>query len=359
LLHQLVRGSGANLEDKLPEKWLWKKRHVKLIDGSTVSMPDTDANQAAYPQQKAQKDGLGFPIARLVGVLSLSTGAIIDLSLGPYQGKRTGEHALLRQLLGCFRAGDVALADAYYCSYFLIAIFRAMGVDIVCRLHGARYSDFRRGKSLGKGDHIAIFERPKRPEWMSIELYESIPKTLQVRETKIAVATPGFRVQSFVVVSTFLDSKKFTGNDLGELYRRRWHAELDLRNIKITMQMEVLRCQTPAMVRKEIWTHLLSYNLLRKIIMDAAIKANIYPREISFKRTQQTLNAYRLLWIYNPAVDCELVYENLLDAIVCAKIMNRPGRVEPRAKKRRPKQLDRLMVPRKVARERLLRKHSP
>ena len=172
LLHSLEKDSGANLESEALKDWLWKSRRVKLIDGSTVSMPDTVANQAEYPQQAAQKKGLGFPIARLVAVLSLNTGAVLDLSLGAYQGKLTGEHALLRNLFGSFEAGDVALADAYYCLYFLIAILQAIGVDMVCRLHGARRSDFRQGERLNKGDHIVIYERPERPDWMSKKMYE-------------------------------------------------------------------------------------------------------------------------------------------------------------------------------------------
>jgi len=162
LLHKLVCESGQHLERAVPSEWLWNKRHVKLIDGSCVSMPDTKENQLEYPQHSGQKPGLGFPIARIAGVLSLAFGTVLDLAIGPCKGKQTGEHALLRQLLHCFKKGDIALADAYYCSYFLIAALQQIGVDIVSRKHGARNCDFRRGKRLGKGDHLVTYCRPKR-----------------------------------------------------------------------------------------------------------------------------------------------------------------------------------------------------
>lgn len=359
LLHALAKSSGSSLNDLASKRWLWKSRVVKLVDGSTVSMPDTEMNQLEYPQQFGQQEGLGFPISRIVGVLSLCTGAILDLSIGPYKGKQTGEHGLLRQLFSCFDTGDVVLADAYYCSYFLIALLQMKGVDIVCRLHGARDCDFRKGKQLGKQDHLVIYKKPKKPEWMEPELYNVIPETMSIRETKVNLDIPGYRVKSYVVVTTLIENKMYSKKDLKEIYYRRWSIELDLRNIKVTMQMEILRCQTPSMIRKEIWAHVLSYNLVRKVMLDAAIKYGVHPREISFKHTQQTLNAYRNLWVLNTKLKEREVYDSLLQTIIQIRVANRPGRIEPRAKKRRPKQLNRLMAPRAIVRENILRNRTP
>jgi len=358
-LHALVKKSGDELESHSPVEWLWKGRHVKLVDGSTLSMPDTSENQAEYPQQKNQKPGLGFPLARIVAILSLATGAVIDLAVGPYQGKFSGEHSLLRTLLNCLNPGDVVLADAYYCSFFLIATLNRMGIDIVCRIHGARKRDFRRGKRLGTGDHIVIYERPKRPSWMNEETYRSFPETIEVRESKVTIERSGFRTYSLVVVSTLTDVGTTSKADLAELYLRRWNAELDLRNIKITMQMEILNCKSPAMARKEIWAYLLAYNMIRKIIANSALKHRINPRSISFKGSIQILNAYRCAWIYNSVLSGPDVYQQILDAIAQLKIMNRPNRVEPRAEKRRPRQQPMLMVPRETARQRILQGAHP
>jgi hypothetical protein len=215
----LVKDSGGQLESQAPEDWLWKGRHVKLIDGSTLSMPDTSDNQSEYPQQKNQKEGLGFPIARILAILSLATGSVIDLAIGPYQGKASGEHSLLRTLLGNLNKGDIVLGDAYYCSYFLIATLKQMGIDIVCRIHGARLRDFRSGKRLSKGDHIVTYHRPKRPAWMDEHTYQSIPETMEVRESKINVEIPGYRTRSLIVVTTITDSKTATKDEIAENFR--------------------------------------------------------------------------------------------------------------------------------------------
>ena len=163
LLKQLVQETGAALDEQSDPQWQWKGRPVKLVDGTTVSMPDTPQNQEVYPQPDSQKQGLGFPIARLVGAISLSTGAVLDYAIGPYQGKATGEHALLRTILDCFSRGDIMLADRYYCTYFLIAMLQSMGVDAVFQQHGSRKSDFRRGQRLGIKDHLTTWTKPPRP----------------------------------------------------------------------------------------------------------------------------------------------------------------------------------------------------
>ena len=280
-------------ERAVPKSWLWHGRHVKLVDGSTCSMPDTDANQAEYPQPTSQETGLGFPLARFVALLSLATAMISDLAIGPYSGKETGESALLRELLGRLSPGDILLADRYFCSYFMVCLLLAAKVDFVTRLHQRRTADFRRGKRLGAGDHVVVWSRPPKPKWMNQATYEQIPESMELREVEVAVAQPGFRTEVLVVVTTLTDGRRYTRDDLAELYHRRWLAELDIRAIKITMGMDLLRAKSPEMVRREIWTCLLAYNLVRKVMAQAAEAHQLTPRQISFAGAMQTLSEFR------------------------------------------------------------------
>jgi hypothetical protein len=335
-LHQLAYVTGIGLDKAAPNTWLWRGRHVKLVDGSTFTMADTASNQAEYPQHDGQEEGAGFPIARFVAVMSLAVGAVLDAAIGPYQGKLTGEHALLRQLLHCFEAGDVALGDAYYGSYFLIATLRARGVDCVFRIHGARDVDFRRGKRLGRRDHLVSWKKPRKPEWMSDEEYALFPQAMIVRECCFTVDVPGFRSENITVVTTLVDPDETWPMDLADLYRRRWTVEVNLRTLKSTMKMEHIPCQTPAMARKDFWVHILAYNLIRKLMAQSAWRHNREPWQISFKGAVQTLVAYRNLWLF-AAVDSGTVMEHLLDAIRQHVVGNRPDRYEPRMQKRRPK----------------------
>jgi hypothetical protein len=346
LLYKLVKRSGECLQRNAQSKWLWKGRAVKLIDGSTISMPDTQYNQLEYPQQKMQKKGLGFPIARIVGILSLATGGVVDLAIGPYHGKKSGEHALLRQLLENFKAGEVVLADAYYCSYFLIATLQTLGVEVVCKLHGARSGQVKTLKKVGKNDVITRYMKPNRPEWMEKRLYDQMPESVEVRHVGVKLNRAGFRTSHFTIVTTLKDEQMVTSEDLLALYRQRWNVELDLRNIKVTMQMGVLRCKTPSMVRKELWAHLLSYNLIRTMMAESAMRSEISPREISFKNALQTYNTYRLLWMFGTKIKLESVYQAMLQSISEVRVAQRPNRIEPRANKRRFKHLGLLTQPR-------------
>ena len=208
-------------EQRVPQHWLWRGRHVHLVDGSTVSMPDTPDNQAAFPQARTQKPGLGFPIARLVVLLSLATAMVTGMAMGRYQGKETGEPALLRELFDRLRPGDVVLGDRCYCSYFMIALLARIHVDVVARLHHLRPSDFRRGR-----DHRVTWERPPKPDWMDEETYDQMPETLQLREVHVQVYQPGFRVQSLIVVTTLADVDQYSKDDVAELYHKRWLAEV-------------------------------------------------------------------------------------------------------------------------------------
>ena len=340
LLKELLQETGITLDEQSDAQWLWKGKPVKLVDGTTVSMPDTPENQKAYPQPDSQKPGLGFPIARLVGVLSLANGALLDYAIAPYQGKETGEHALLRTVLDCFSSGDIMLGDRYYCTYFLIAMLQSMGVDAVFQQHASRKSDFRRGQRLGIKDHLVTWTKPSRPDWMDKQTYLAMQQTLTVREIKS---------KGKVIVTTMLDPKQATRKEIADLYTKRWLVEVDLRSIKETLQMDVLRCKTPAMVRKEISVHLIAYNLIRTVMVQAALRKGILPRTISFKGTIQTLNAFRAKIAFIDDDKLPAVFEALLDAVAGHRVGNRPGRSEPRAVKRRPKSYPRLSVPRAQA----------
>lgn len=356
LLRRLVRESGRRLDASRFQERLLGGRRIYLIDGSTLSMPDTKANQRAYPQSRAQKPGVGFPLARIVAVSSFGSGAILDLAIGPYRGKQTGEPALLRQVWGCLEPGGVAVADCCYGSFWSFAMLRQRGVDSVFPLHQLRRCDFRRGRRLGKEDHLVHWPKPVQcPEWMSRKTYKRLPAELELREVRVHIKQPGFRTESLVLVTTLLDPEVVSASELASVYRVRWHAELDLRSIKVTMQMDVLRCKTPGMVRKEIWTHLLAYNFIRTLMAEAATALNIPPRELSFAGAVQTFNAFSTM--LQTARTTELsttLWQRMLAAIGSHRVGQRPNRVEPRAIKRRPKPHKLLTIPRKEAQRRLL-----
>jgi putative transposase len=339
---------------EVPDRWRWRGRHVHLVDGTLVTAPDTPANQAAWPQPPTQRPGLGFPAIRLVVLLSLTTALVGGLALAPYEGKETGETALLRSLLDRLRPGDVVLADRHYCSYFMVALLRQRDVDVVFRLHQCRDVDFRRGRRLGRDDHLVVWTRPACPEWMDPATYAVLPATLTVREMRTRVETPGLRVRELVVVTTLLDVEEYRREEVTDLYHQRWHAELDIAAIKVALRMEVLRCQTPAMVEKEIWTTMLGYNLVRKVSCQAALAAGKHPRQISFTATLQAVRQAWTSLTYGTGGARRVLGEALLAALGKEEVGDRPNRCEPRAVKRRPKNQALLMVPREQARAELL-----
>lgn len=346
---KVARHTGRALDSKVDPRWLWKQRRVHSFDGSSVSMPDTAKNQHAYPQPATQKPGLGFPLARIAVVFSHSCGAVLDLAICRYAGKGQSELGMLRTLWDMFLPGDVLLTDRLMCTWTEIAILKGRGVDSVTRLSANRTADFRRGKRLGRRDHIVEWPKPQKPRSIDRETYDTLPEFLTMRETYVKVKQPGFRTKNIIVVTTLLDADEFTKSDLAQLYRDRWNAELDLRNLKQTMRMEILRCKTPELVRKEIWTHILAYNLIRTIIAQAAIKHGLDPRSVSFKGAVQTLEAFQPVIAIQGQHDSAFrmhVYQQLLDAIASHRVADRPDRIEPRLRKRRPKHYGFLRKPR-------------
>jgi Transposase DDE domain len=354
LPRRLVRETGRDLHRHAGAAWLWHGRRVKVADGTTVSMPDTAANQRAYPQPDAQQPGLGFPIARVVVVFCLATGAVLDAALGRYRGKRTGEAALLRRLAEAFAPGDVVLGDRSFGGFFELALCQARGVDVVVRLHQARRADFRTGRRLGPKDHAVVWARPDRPAWVDEATYASLAAGLVVREVAVPVPQRGFRTRRLVIATTLLDPDRYPAGALAALYRARWHAELDLRSLKVTLGLDVLRCQTPAMVRTEFWMHLLAYNLIRAVMAQAAQDLGCPPRELSFTGALQAVRAFAERLLEADAARAAELREWLLIVVGSYQVGDRPDRVEPRARKRRPKHGAFLSKPRKQARAELL-----
>jgi hypothetical protein len=353
---RLVGATAREIEGRAPEGWLWKGRRVTLVDGTTASMPDTEENQEAFPQSTSQGIGLGFPIVRMVALIALATGVVRDLALGPYQGKETGETALFRALWETLEAGEVVLGDRYFGSFFGIAGLGRRGVDVLFRMHQRRKYDFRRGRRLGIEDHVVTWTKPGRPEWMDEATYAQIPDELTVRELRVTVDQPGFRVNELVLVTTMLDEELYTKGDIADLFIERWNIELDFRAIKCVIQMDVLRCKTPEMVRKEIWMHLLAYNLIRGVMAAAAEGHDKLPRQLSFKGALQTMTAFQDALRHATPSDRSRLLEEMLRAISRHRVGNRFGRVEPRANKRRPKPQRYLTEPRDQARKRLMPK---
>jgi hypothetical protein len=351
---RLVRTIGEARHEKTLTTWLWKGRSVMLVDGSTVSMPDTEANQRAYPQPSTQKPGLGFPLARIVGVICLATGVVMDLAMGPYIGKRTGEISLLRALLKRLKKGTILLGDRYFSSYFGIAELVQHSIDGVFRMHQSRKTDFRRGRRLAVTDHLVRWKKPQRPKWMDKDAYAQFYDEMWVRELRFQVDVPGYRVREIVLATTLLDPIGYTKEELADLFLKRWNIELDLRSIKVVMKMDVLRCLSPEMVEKEVWMHMLAYNVIRGFMATAGAKVGAEPRQLSFKGTLQAIAAFReALRGADPHQRAQLS-EALIDVIGYDRVGDRPGRVEPRCRKRRPKPYPLLVIPREEARKRLL-----
>jgi len=340
----LLRETGQSVADQVPAHWLWQGRNVVVADGSTITMADTPKNQAAYPQMACQRPGCGFPIARIVVLFALATGTVLEATLGRYQGKRTGEPSLFRTLHDALKAGDVFLADRCFSGWCDIALLQQRGVDCVLRKHHMRPTDFRQGRRLGKDDHLVTWKKVERPEWMSRKQYQQLPDELTLREVRVRVRQRGFRTKEVLVVTTLLDPERYPPEAIAELYRRRWQAELNLRSLKIVLQMDHLRCKTPHRVRNEFYMHLIGYNLIRKIMAAAAVHAGVEPWTISFKGALQTI--HQLLLVLVAPISAQAWCQVLFDSIAAHPVGHRPDRIEPRVLKRRGKTYSLMIKPR-------------
>jgi hypothetical protein len=318
-------------------------------------MPDTPASQAAYPQHTTQKPGCGLPTARIVGIFSLLTGALVDFAI---DSLRVAETTLFRRISEAIVAGEVAMADRYFCSYADIARLLRRGVQTVFRLHSHRKADFRKGKRLGRLDRLVEWKKGPRLPWMSREEFHALPNTMGLRMLRFRCEVPGWRTETITVVTTLLDPEEYPAHDIAELFHRRWEIETDLGHVKTTMKMDFLRTRTPEMVRKEIWAHLLAYNLIRTLMWDAGERRHLSPLRLSFKGAMQEMMA---LWPFSASAarqrDLTAFYDALLRAIATHKVPHRPNRYEPRVRKRRPKSYPLMTKPRQELRKELLAAH--
>jgi hypothetical protein len=351
-VRRLAEGVAERCERAVPDEWRWKGFRTRMIDGTTFSMPDTKENQAEYPQPSSQAEGLGFPIARAVALTSLDTGMVVSFAMGPYSGKETGETALFRTLLDKLQRGDLLLSDRYFGGWFTLALLRKRGVEVVTLLHQFRDADFRKGKRLGTGDHVVTWPKPAKPNWLDQETYDQLPGQLEMRECQVKVRQPGFRKKSLTIVSSLLDDRHCSVDDLAALYRRRWAAELELRDIKSTMKLDILRRKTPAAMRQELWTGLLAYNLVRQSMLQSAHADECRPDQLSFAASLQMLANN---WAVAAATTDASAYGRLVELRIANgrahRVANRPDRVEPRAVKRRRDPIALLSEPRKAAQE--------
>ncbi len=339
VLRHLAKGTAQRLQDGIPDGWKWNGRSVFIADGSHVWMPDTPENRAVYPQPVVQQPGIGFPLARVAVLLSLATGACHDLAIASYAGKGTGETTLLRRMYDSLCPGDVVLADALFDNYFLACELRQLGVELVARVQAERVGSWT-VESRPDGD-VILWQRPNKPRGMTGEQYRRYPKSLLMRQVAVDARDENNRAERFKVVTTILDAT-IDGGQIGDLYERRWDGEVDIRSIKSVMQMEFLRCKTPEMVHKEIWAHLLTYNLLRTAMAVAAGENGIEPRQVSFKGAKQAVTAFAPKIEAARPKDRPALIDAMLTVIAYHRVGNRRGRWEPRATKRRPKHGARL-----------------
>lgn len=351
LFERLLTWTSSRCEEVASDKWMFNDRVVEMVDGWTVTMADTEENQNEYPQLNSQRPGCGFPIARMVGVFSLATGAINHTAIGPYKGKQTGETSLLRTILDRISPGRILLADRYYANFWLLAASEMRGIDLVARVHQLRKVDFRRGLRQGLLDQIVAYRRPQRPKWMSKEEYAKHPSFILVRHVKYKVRQKGFRTRQITLATTLLDAEVYPAEDLAELYGRRWSVELHIRSLKTQMQMDHLRCKRPQMVRKEIHCHMIGYNLVRVAMLATALKFRLHPCRLSFTGAMQAVEEFASslrLGSQRP----QRQWDNMLETISELIVGKRPGRQEKRELKRRHKNYRLMTCPRNPNRNR-------
>jgi hypothetical protein len=345
---RLIAGQIAwNLERRVTQaEQLLPGRDVKIVDGTDISMPDTPANQAAWPQPKSQKPGCGFPVLKMVALFSLASGALLEHVTGV---RTASDPSLFRQLWGRLKKGDVILADRAFCSYAAMALLVERGVDTVMRLHQRRDADLRRGRRLGPHDRLVVWEKPaQRPRTLDAGEFALLPRQLTVRLIRIVIAAKGFRTREVTLATTLLDPELYPADTLRQLYARRWNIELHFAQIKTTLGMDVLRCASPAMIQKELQIHLIAYNFVRALMQKAAHLHDVPLERMSFKGSLDALR-HSAAAIHasagQPRKQAGLV-DQLLTKIAQNPVPHRPGRQEPRARKRRPKNHQLLTRPR-------------
>jgi len=345
-LEQLHEHLSLKLVSRTDAADLWQGHRVKVIDGTGLSMPDTSANQKAYPQPVTQKAGCGFPVAKIVGCFCLASGALLHWVQGTLKDH---DFRLFQGLLTTFQKGEIVLADRGFCSYGNLAALLQKGVGAVMRIHHFRKLDWRVGRRLGRRDRLISWQKPQlQTDVWTKEQWTQLPEQIPLRLVEVRVAVPGFRTQRIVLVTTLLEANKYTSAQLGQLYFRRWAVELFFRDIKITLGMDVLRCQTPAMIQKEIAMHAIAYNLIRALMQDIAQSYQIQLSCLSFKGTVDALRQWSQLFQNSPVHPgrTQKIRRWFYYTIATDPLIARPNRSEPRAVKRRPKNFRLLTKPR-------------
>lgn len=335
-LQEIHDGLCAEAQEALSTKDLWCGHHVRVVDGSSVTASDTPANQKAFPQQSVQKPGCGFPIIRLVALLSLATGMLTAWATGPWSGH---EVALLQSLWDCLSPDEVLLADRGFCNWGLLAQCLQRKVHAVFRVKGVRRSDFRNGKRLSRDERLVQWRKPwAAAKTVTAQEWALLPEVLTLRLVRCRLAIPGFRTRQIIVVTTLLDSAKYPPEALAQLYFRRWAMELSLRNIKTTLQMEQLSCKNPQNLEREIRMHFLVHNLVRRLMLEAARRHRVPLERVSFAGSLAAARRYgeALLQARSKRQRLELI-NKMLVTVAADLVPERPGRREPRAVKRRPK----------------------
>lgn len=332
---------------------LWKGHRTILTDGSNFSMPDTPELRAHFGQHGQQKKGCGFPIAHLLAIFDAATGLVLDLIAGPMC---THDMSQIHQLHAQLRPGDLLLGDRGFCSFVHLALALKHGLQACFRMHQMQIVDFRPGrphaggkntrglprsrwiKALGTCDQIVEWIKPaSKPRWMEQADFDALPETITVRELRYRIEAPGYRPSEITLVTTLLDGQIYTAEDLAGLYKARWAVETNFAHLKTTMRMDKLRCKSLDGVQKELWMFALVYNLVRMVMVEAARRQGVSPERISFVDS--------LRWLASAPPDAALP----------PLIINplRPGRIEPRVVKRRPKSHKLMMKPRDVLRKEL------
>jgi Transposase DDE domain len=351
LLEKLFNYSAQKLEEKVTQEYLWCGRNILVIDGSTVSMPDTVENQKEYPQPSTQKDGCGFPIAKIGVIFSLVTGAAVALCIDVLN---THDIKLARRLYGFLKPNDVLLGDRAFCAYADMVTITKLGCDAIFRKHQSRTTTMRKGKIVGDCDKLVTWYKPKGcPKGLNKDQFDALPSSITVREIYYYILIPGFRTQQVSLITTLLDKSSYSTLAIVGLYGQRWDVELDLRHLKTTLGMDILRCKTPSMIRKEIYVFLLAYNLLRSLMWSAGTIYSTPPNRLSLQGTRHHLINFIPKLLAASAQKRLQIYRTLLKVIAHKGVPERPGRSEPRVRKRRPKIYPLMTKPRNELRKQL------
>jgi len=359
LLADLLGRLAGRLEAAAPRIPQAHGRPVKVVDATSAGLPDTPELQKRFPQPGGQKPGCGFPVAQLVGLFDLGSGALLEFARTCINAHESV--VFLHELRRKLRRGDIVLADRAHGSFAALALLLQQGVDGLFRLHQARPQQMRRGRRLGKNDRLLVWEKPlQRPAHLAPWEWAGLPERLTVRQVKFHVAPKGFRTREVILVTTLLDADVFALADLAALYQRRWQIELCFRDLKTTLGMEVLKGKSPASVEKEVAMHLIAHNLVRFVMLEAACAGMVELGALSFKGS---LDAIRR---WSGVIDAcrrqprrkQAAIEEMLREIAVDRLSRRPNRCEPRVRKRRMKKYKLMVRPRAQMRREILHENA-